>query len=649
MGEDIELKTEAIQWLGGAMPLYLVYNAALYLAAPVGVIGTIVALLGKLTVLARTRFLARKRPTYVFSCLNKPSLVLAKSILAERKGECLVLFADADESEESLVSDAKAYGFLCLNQSAAYIADKIYSPKAGRFFLFTSAEEKKNLNEGLSLAHKLAKRYDGLDSKQKRTYAVPSVYLSSSSDVGGSVVDARAAVINTGPSDECPAVMRVRLRRIDWVRSTVDALLDKYPLFSTGLEEGALTIPRGFNKLAFDYSANRRRILVVGDGDIAYEFIKGAVWASQMGDVKTRIDVVAGDSEALKDRLSFEAPELFAEEGGDGTRPRLGHYDLHFTTCNPQGPGYLRFLKSPWALEYTYVLVALGDDLASSSVACRTRSILEQTRLTAKGAAPAFIAAVVRSSEMAASLETMHARKAQYYAIAPVGTAAEAFSYSSVFMPALENCAMNLNRVYSRDNINKKGNPDDETFRARVHDADFWYFNKEYDRRSSIASALHRKYSLFLACRLCGKKADDTASWSLPLDRLAIKEPELIDFYSAYAMSDTAGWLAEVEHYRWNAYVMTEGFEYVDDNTVAYMLDTTGSQRYDLARLHACLTSFEKLPKLDKAFKERGDESRKPFQEIDEDILVSIRVIVCIDDDPSLSKFRSVWERQFPS
>ena len=624
LGRGIDIDMKMLVWMGPLLLVYAVYNAALFIAAPVATAGTIVSLIGQLLSVPRMRHLARKRGVHVFSELNEKSLTLAKSIYEEEgTAEHLVVFAGVGENNEALASDAKIAGMMCLTHSVSYIARRIGGGSFKRTYVFASDDEVANLGNGITLARQLAERYVPDDP-------TPYVFMFSSSPVAGAVVDAVSSEINAPIGQEAPQI-KVRLKRVDWIRNTVDLLLEKYPLFSTGLDESCMNGREFEPKLTFDYEPSCRRILIVGESMFAVEYLKGAIWAGQLGDdIKVQIDVVTPGIETLKSRFAFESPEFFAEDG----RPYQDRYNLRFFPFDPQGVDYLDFLldgQSEYG-EIDQVLVAIDDDLVCAKVARRTREALEQRRLAHPGTKPAFIAALIEDTELAQAVRLMKARK-RLYAIEPVGDVESAYTVKNVFNTPLSRQARNVNRIYSENLINGA-----DDFKAAVDQVDLGFMESEYNQRSSLASALHRKYSLFLVCRKTLSAAGAEADWTAPLESL---DQTVKDEYEAYFKTEDASWLSVVEHDRWSAYVSTEGHEYASLEQVKQIWALEGRHNYELAHLHPCLIDFDNLPELD-AVVEGIKGSSPKFQKIDDNVIRAIGIIGASKDD-----FEAEWKRFF--
>ena len=140
-----DLDVSLIEWMGPMLPLYAVYNAALYVAAPIGPAGMIISLVKQLVSVPRMRSQAKKRDVHAFSELNSKSLTLARSLYRdEGTDEHIVVFANVEDPETSLASDAQREGMLCLPQSMSFVADRIGGGVRKRTYVFCADDEVAN-------------------------------------------------------------------------------------------------------------------------------------------------------------------------------------------------------------------------------------------------------------------------------------------------------------------------------------------------------------------------------------------------------------------------------------------------------------------------------------------------------------------------
>ena len=198
---------------------------------------------------------------------REPSLQdVIDSVLEKYAENRLVSLSDDDVA---LASDAKSAGMVCLAQSVSFIASRIGSRSFKRTYVFSSDDEVSNLGNGITLARQLVEQHVVGDP-------TPYVFMFSSSPVAGAVVDAVSSEVNASLGENADASdIKVRLKRVDWIRNTVDMLLDTYPLFATGLDEGCMDGLEFEPKLTFDYEPSKRHILIVGESMFAVEYLKG--------------------------------------------------------------------------------------------------------------------------------------------------------------------------------------------------------------------------------------------------------------------------------------------------------------------------------------------------------------------------------------
>lgn len=640
----LELSTSNIGGLGCAGPwsdMYLYYNAAVYLVAFGSTITAIISAFSDLLSPCKVRIRSIWNDVYAFSDLNQNSWLLAQSIQADGKAsrlrQCLIVFANVDfDRSKALAADAKAAHMICTS-----LGMDVATRHTSRFCrklscLYMGSDEVENLDEGVGQMRLLAER--GNDSEN-----APEVRILSSSPIASHLMD---TVLHKADQDK-DGRLAVKARRIDRVRSTVDLLLDRYPLFLAGdrAEDGLI------------YDLPSRHLLIVGSSAIAYQYLKSAIWAGCLGseeqDIRMRIDLVAPDAEDICHQLEAEAPGLFGDsccpcfsissskEGEPVPAPEKPCIQIGFNALSPDGKDFERYLAQSFRT-ITFVLVADGDDLDNARLSMRTREILTrrfiQAHIPEQDRVEATICAIIANDELAESLADMEGRGIPYH-IHPVGTDGEVFSSRSVFNPELERLARNVNRAYS--GIYSSTEPDEMERRK----ADKRFDSSEYSRQSSIASALHLKYKVFLYCRsmvqgLNGVMPDPEAEellgkidWHQPL---ATFDPRIV---RSLIISATANpvWLQKVEHDRWDAYMMAVGFTEATEADIEASFSQSRRQDNEVAKLHYCLGDYslldEKSRNMDEIIRSHGKTADpKDFASVDKDLIEHIDRIVADHD-----------------
>ena len=178
----------------------------------------------------------------------------------------------------------------------------------------------------------------------------------------------------------------------------------------------------------------------------------------------------------------------------------------------------------------TYVFVALGNDEQNIKSAVYIRSLFERMNWHP------MVQTVVYSTAEKEALRDADNFKGQKYDIEFIGDLDTFYSEEVIINSELETEALKRHLRWGNEE-------------------EFWKY--EYNYRSSVASAIHKKMKLF--CKMPGIE----------------KEPG--------ERTDEELWaLRRLEHRRWNAYMRSEGYCY-------------GMKRDYLAKTHPCLVPFGAL------------------------------------------------------
>ncbi|MBO5744401.1 MAG: hypothetical protein J6R60_01280 [Clostridia bacterium] len=310
---------------------------------------------------------------------------------------------------------------------------------------------------------------------------------------------------------------KVKVRRINEVRSLINrTLFEKANLFFDG-------IPCEENK------PKHISALIVGMGQYGTEMTKALSWFCQMDGYNFEINAFDKDPLA-EEKFQKQAPELIPPE-----------YKIKINS------GYdidtAKFEKAVSELKNTtYILVCLGDDDKNIEAAISLRICFERI-----GKKP-IIQTIVYNTQQKKALQGIKNFKGTPYNIDFIGDLKTSYSEKVVINSTLEAEALKTHMKYSNS----------------IED-DFWSF--EYNYRSSIASAIHKRARILCNMPGADKKESDLTS----------EERETIE---------------KLEHRRWNAYMRSEGYIYSGSNDP--------KTRNDLAKMHHNLTSFETLDEEDK-------------------------------------------------
>ena len=364
----------------------------------------------------------------------------------------------------------------------------------------------------------------------------------------------------------------LQLRIVDETKYVCYAMLDRYPLYEAAAG-GKLTA------------------LIAGDGRITGTFLKAILWAGQLPDCRLTVHAAGPDAEGSRQALQAEAPGLTS-----------GAYDVQFHSVDLLGPSFQTLLRGALG-EASYIVVCAGDDEGNIAVAQRIR--LQMLRNDLKGEpVKRRIFVYIQSREKTDAFLAYTEASGQRDVMIPFGSVENVYSYAHLANNAMEKTALLVNRAY----YGALGGE-----RAQTDPADKAFFSREYNQRSSFASALHMRYKIHA---LCG----DTDA--LPGEETARRVE------NALAEPGQLEQISVCEHARWNAFLYSEGYETADRDT--FMKYTSFLQKtvYHPARLHPCLVPWEALPGVDRMVEERFPELHPDYRQTDRMIVEAIPEIL---------------------
>lgn len=443
---------------------------------------------------------------YIFSELNDKSLALAKS-LSNNKKRMIVFTSVFDESSErygDLIEKSKEIGAICFKNDIITIDFSAHSSRKTLSFFAIGENQAVNISNSLKIIEKLKYR------------ANTNLYVFSTQ------VESEILLANAFECGKDGQPILLKVRRVNEVQSLINR-----NLYENGFEKiffGAYQDENGMKKI---------NAVVVGMGQHGIEMTKALTWFCQMDGYDIEINSFDKDENAEQKFISI-CPELMAFSGktdipGESKYSVFVHPGLDVDTATFDNA--IKKLQRP-----TYVLVALGDDEKNIATAVKLRAMFERMKYSP------VIQAVVYNTEMKDALADVKNFKGMPYNIDFIGDTDTSYSEKVILASDLEEKALERHTKWGEE-------------------IDFWRY--DYNYKSSVASAIHRKMKI-----LCGVPGIDKA----PKDRT---EEELWN-------------LRILEHRRWNAYMRSEGYVY--GGTV----DKSG--RNDLAKTHNCLVPFDELP-----------------------------------------------------
>ena len=475
--------------------IYAMFAAIMFVAAPFMTFGFVLSFFKNIAAY-KSFCLNYFSEMYVFSELNEKSIALAKSLRKHGRKRSIVFTDVFDvEDEQSYELIAQAHEIgAILFKKDIAIINFKFHSKRSKLIYFIIGEDD---NENVKQTFSLVNRYSECEHME--------VYVFTTS-VNSELTLGKAA---TG---------KVKVRRVNEVQS----------LISRNLYDNGIEI---FNNASATAGEEKEiSAVIIGMENYGTEMTKALSWFGQMDGYRLTIHAFGQDDQA-EERFAYECPELMSEKHNhDFTTAGEAHYSINIHSgIDIESKKFLDSINEIHPV--TYVFIALGDDEANIRLAVKLR-----TWFLKRGEMPR-IDAVVNNTDKKEALEGITNYSGQEYNIHFIGDTDTSYSEEVIFHSDIEKQALERHLKWGKEE-------------------EFWRF--EYNYRSSVASAIHKKMKDL--CEIPGVEKN-------PNDRTDEERRNL----------------RILEHQRWNAYMRSEGFTYAE-------------KRNNLAKTHHCLVPFDELP-----------------------------------------------------
>ena len=291
--------------------------------------------------------------------------------------------------------------------------------------------------------------------------------------------------------------------------------------------------------IADDSGSKKINAVVVGLGVHGIEMTKALSWFCQMDGYTAEINAFDIREDA-KDIFCSMCPELMAPGFNDNfSDPGEAQYKISIH------PGVnvetKTFDDKILSLDTpTYIFVCLGDDSKNIAAAIKLRTLFARKKMFPK------IQAIVYNTDKNEALQGIKNFKHQKFDIDFVGDLKTSYSEKVILNADVTELALKRHTRWGDEKL-------------------FWRYS--YNYKSSVASVIHSVMKK--KCNIPG--ADLPPADRDPVDRHALRV---------------------LEHRRWNAYMRSEGYVY------GGTIEEEG--RFDLAKQHNCLFTFDRLPEKEK-------------------------------------------------
>lgn len=480
--------------------IYSCYVAILFVLSPVFTFGVALSFFKNASAY-RKYIKSYNKNLYVFSTLNEKAISLAESIFDHYKDSKIIFSNVQKQNQEGFdMTRVRKIKAICFKDDILSINFNFHNQEREIKFFMIDDNESENLKQALILIKKYQNR------------AKTWMYVFSNE------LDGEVLLSSIGTN-------ALKVRRISDVRTFIYTLLENSGEF---LFRDSIRVPEFDNKSLMS-------AVVVGLGKNGTEMTKSLVWFGQMGGF--RIEITAFDKRTdAREKFCALCPELMDDKYNNKFFDD-GEAQYKLDIREGVNVDTITFLNEVDKISHiTYIFVDIGNDEDNIKTAIKLRSFLEKRNLKPR------IQAVITNSDKKNALNGITNHSGQSYDIDFVGDVKSLYAVGSIIDSDLEADALSRHK--------KWGNEED-----------FWKY--EYNHRSSIASALHRRMKI--ACSIPGINKN-------PIDRT---DEERLN-------------LRMMEHRRWNAYMRSEGYTYA-------------KERNNLAKNHNCLVTYNELSPEEKA------------------------------------------------
>lgn len=475
-----------------------------------------------------------QRPVFFFSHLTKESIHLAQSIqqsMQARNKRPLFCFTsvpdDMDDELGQIWRDADLRRAFQLSEALS--ADLFPWFSTGVNCILCSEDEERNLK---TLSRLLQENSETRIFRRR----LMKYFVYAQSDLAEQAIDVLAAKYIPGEERNRNQIICM----LNHQENLVMHILDQAPLHEFVATDAD--------------SARRLNVLVAGSTPLATRFLRNAFACGQMEDCTLSITLADPRAEEVRQRLYTAAPLL--KQRDLPVVQACG--ELHFHPLSTPA----EVADDALLQDKQYILLAYDSDDENMKAARRIRTIIERQRLTDPGRAAQEVAIVYVVKDAAMNALCQEIDPAAGYGTAkasrmiPVGSIELQHHTDALFGDALLVKAFLLDRAYSGITAVDRS---PEGLRALQRDF-VGFMNKAYERRSTVATALHLKYRETVL-------HDDTLSEQEKLQTLA-----------------------HAEHLRWNAYMLMSGYAAPTAQQLeGYYFTGDATHRSKLLKLHPCL------------------------------------------------------------
>lgn len=559
-GQDLT-RLETMPLTGVIKSVYICVNYLAFLVAPVLASSLLLSFFGDIG--GRIQYFLRVTPKSkcsIFSEINENSLALARGIKKSPRRKTLV-FCNTKNVDKALVTQAKALGAILLYKPCKDIRATWRFSKY-EFYLISARED-----VNISLAESIIAENIKTDPAKTENGKI-----------------AINAFIETGANvrllEEIEKPGTIELHCIDEIALFCNELIYEHPLYRT------------------KQHGNHISVAIVGCGRTGMRMLKTVYWAGQIEDYTLKIRVYDKDADKAEARFHQQCPGLKGEKTIQFVKADVETLDFRE-----------KLLETNNSPDATYIVVAMGDDRLNISVSDELYKIYRRSNYFEDDKMPEIFARVRSNTKTQTYIHNADFLTRRHIHL--FGTPESIFTRATLFHSDLENLALAVHLAYWQCLHAAKDS-------AEYKEALLAFKTDEYNRRSSMASALHIPAKLLM----CDENTGNIK------DFLSEEAAEVVKNYSERIRDPKElERVAKNEHRRWNAFFLSEGYQTASREEMLQYSRASHNHKDLLSMLHPCITDWDSLDDIAEAFN-RAHGKNKDFKELDVFIIQSIPEII---------------------
>lgn len=514
---DFDYDAEIIANSGETLSRYYSFIlSALYVIAPILTISFIIQIFKSFVAKLNYKF-NKDKQAYIISILDERTLITGQEIKKNNQDN-LVIYMNPDpdtENNDYLRHEAAEIGALVIDDDIKNF--NIGKRDADISILLAKKKDLDNITDFMELVkdHRFSKLSDDF---------LNTVYIFSSTEEYENV-------INSFLDDNAKEIETLRVITIDELHNVIYNLFYNYPLY-TNLEKHESI-----------------QLLVIGNSPLSKEVVRIATWCGQMQNHDLSIDYFCTDKDIVKAEFDFLYPEL-------SKSCKVNFHEL-------KNPDTIRDIEN---YNPSYIVVAMDDEMQNLKMAIELSTLYKRKELEEDSIIPQ-ICFWNPGSNLDKELSELKDNKNNPYNLRPFGGLNEQYNSENIFNSSLDQLGYKVHEYYT-----KLYEPDKDEKEIKKD-----YYKSEYNRKSSVAAALHNKYKLE-DLRLLGKETDSKSDLAKTFEDLEFKNLML-----------------RLEHRRWSAYFRANGYKQITPEDLKKYIESGKLIKHvsEPLKLHACLAVWD--------------------------------------------------------